>query len=184
MGESDPLEVDDPRRSRPGGAGREAGGEHRHAGVAGEQRAVAAPAPVMSPSQVGELVALGRGDDYVARPTAREASPGALEPVRVALRVEERRVTLGPEAFVAGRREAQLSPSRRAIAHPASRNRTTSAAGSPSSRSASSRTSRRAPGRQVEHRRSVGGAHGDLALLGPGPPRRQRLEVVEPVRRG
>src|SRR5205823_1518224 len=78
--------------------------EQRHLGIAGAERAVAAAAEVMAPTEIDELEAGSRRDEEIAGIRVRERRERALKTVGV---VEDRRVARGRPAVVR-RREAEL----------------------------------------------------------------------------
>src|SRR6266702_3619207 len=65
-------------------------GEHRHDGVAFDERAVAAPARMMASADIDELPSLRGGDQQLAGVRIGERGPRAVERVRV---VEDRHIT-------------------------------------------------------------------------------------------
>ena len=84
MREDERCQVDDAR-----GRALDTDEEQRHLRVARHERAVGAAADVVSPTQIGELVSLGSGDEDLAGVRVPERRPGAGERIGM---VEDRRV--------------------------------------------------------------------------------------------
>src|SRR5438034_4977594 len=89
------TEVPEEERFEPGDRGRrlvEADRQHRHLGVVGCQRAMAAAAEMATTGEVGELPAACRGEDHVAGVRIAERCLGPRASVREA--IEQRKVFL------------------------------------------------------------------------------------------